>query len=71
VQGFEKVLKSFERRFMTLAHYIKCLKRYAVNRKISDEVFLNAVLKPFINAGEIDNKWDEELYFDKSEQAYC
>lgn len=56
---------------MTLAHYIKCLKRYAVNRKISDEVFLNAVLKPFINAGEIDNKWDEELYFDKSEQAYC
>ena len=51
---------------MNLAGYIKCLKRHALNKKISDEDFLNAVLHPYIIAGEIDNKNNEEIYFDKS-----
>lgn len=51
---------------MNLAGYVKCLKKYALNKKISDEDFFNAVLKPYIDAGEIDNKNDVELHFDKS-----
>lgn len=51
---------------MNLAGYVKCLQRHALNKKISDEEFLNAVLKPYIDAGEIDNKKKEELRFDKS-----
>ena len=51
---------------MNLAGYVKCLKRYALNKKISDEEFLNAVLKPYIDAGEVDNKYKEEIHFDKS-----
>lgn len=51
---------------MNLAEYIKCLKKYALNKKISDEDFFNAVLKPYIVAGEIDNKYNEEIHFDKS-----
>ncbi|MCF0110352.1 MAG: hypothetical protein HUJ58_00490 [Erysipelotrichaceae bacterium] len=51
---------------MNLATYVKCLKRHALNKKISDEEFLNAVLKPYIEAGEIDNKNNEELHLDKS-----
>lgn len=51
---------------MNLAGYIKCLKRHALNKKISDEEFLNAVLAPYIIAGKIDNKKDSEIYFDKS-----
>lgn len=66
VRGFEEVLISFERSHMNLAHYVKCLKRYAKNRSITDEKFFNAVLRPYIDAGEVDNKRDEELYFDKS-----
>lgn len=51
---------------MNLADYVKCLKKHAKNRKISDEEFLNAVLKPYILAGEISNKNQEDIYFDKS-----
>lgn len=51
---------------MNLAQYVKCLKRHAKNRKISDEIFLNAVLNPFVVAGKIDNRMGEEIYFDKS-----
>lgn len=51
---------------MNLAGYVKCLQQHALNKKISDEEFLNAVLKPYIVAGEIDNKKKEELRFDKS-----
>ncbi len=51
---------------MNLAGYVKCLKSHALNKKISDELFLNAVLKPYIDAGEVDNKFDEEMHFDKS-----
>ncbi len=51
---------------MNLAGYVKVLKRYALNKKISFEVFFNAVLKPYILAGEVDNKKNEEIYFDKA-----
>lgn len=51
---------------MNLAQYVKCLKRHAKNRRISDEAFLNAVLNPFVVAGKIDNRVGEEIYFDKS-----
>ena len=51
---------------MNLAGYVKCLQQHALNKNISDEEFLNAVLKPYIDAGEIDNKKNEELHFDKS-----
>lgn len=51
---------------MNLAEFVKCLKRYALNKKISDEDFFNAVLYPYILAGEIDNKKNEEIRFDKS-----
>ncbi len=51
---------------MNLAGYTKCLKRYALNKKISDEEFFNALLRPYIDAGEIENKLDKDLYFDKS-----
>lgn len=51
---------------MNLAQYVKCLKKYAKNRKISDEGFLNAVLNPFVIAGKIENRMREEIYFDKS-----
>lgn len=51
---------------MNLAQYVKCLKKHAKNRKISDEAFLNAVLNPFVIAGKIENRMREEIYFDKS-----
>lgn len=51
---------------MNLAGYVKCLKKHALNKKISDEEFLNAVLAPYTIAGKIDNKNDAEIYFDKS-----
>lgn len=51
---------------MNLAQYVKCLKRHAKNRKMSDEIFLNAVLNPLVVAGKIDNRMGEEIYFDKS-----
>ena len=51
---------------MNLAGYVKCLKSHALNKKISDEEFLNAVLATYIIAGKIDNKKDSELYFNKS-----
>ena len=51
---------------MNLASYVKCLKQHALNKKISADEFLNAVLYPYILAGEIDNKNNEELHFDKS-----
>ena len=51
---------------MNLAQYVRCLKKHAKNRKISDEVFLNAVLNPLVVAGKIDNRVGEEIYFDKS-----
>lgn len=51
---------------MNLAEYVKCLKKFALNKKTSDEEFLNAVLKPYIDAGEVDNKNNEEIFFDKS-----
>ena len=51
---------------MNLAGYVKCLKSHALNKKISDEEFLNAVLATYIIAGKIDNKKASELYFDKS-----
>ena len=50
---------------MNLAQYVKCLKKHAKNRKISDEAFLNAVLNPFVIAGKIENRMREEIYFDK------
>lgn len=51
---------------MNLAQYVKCLKKHAKNRRISNEIFLNAVLNPYIIAGNIENRAGEELYFDKS-----
>ncbi len=51
---------------MDLAGYVKCLKKHAMDKKISDEKFFNAVLRPYIDAGEIDDKFDKEIYFDKS-----
>ena len=51
---------------MKFSTYVKCLKKYAKNKKISDEAFVNAVLKPYIDAGEVDNKKGEELILDKS-----
>ena len=60
---------------MNLAQYVKCLKKYALNRRISDEKFLNAVLNPYIIAGRIsqknkkENKNGEECYFDKSKTS--
>lgn len=51
---------------MNLAGYVKCLKKYALDKKISDEEFFNAVLESYINAGRVDNKNDKELYLDKS-----
>ena len=51
---------------MNLAAFVKCLKKHALNKKISDEDFFNAVLRPYIDAGQIDNKYDEEIHFDKS-----
>ena len=47
---------------MNLAEYVKCLKKFALNKKTSDEEFLNAVLKPYIDAGEVDNKNNEEIF---------
>ena len=51
---------------MNLAQYVKCLKKYAKNTKISDEIFLNAVLEPYITAGKINNREKDEFYLDKS-----
>lgn len=51
---------------MNLSGYVKCLKKHALNRNISDEEFFNAVLHPYILAGDIEDKNQEELYFDKS-----
>lgn len=50
---------------MNLSGYVKCLKKHVLNRYISDEEFFNAVLHPYILAGDIKDKNQEELYFDK------
>ncbi|SEG30313.1 hypothetical protein SAMN04487934_11454 [Eubacterium ruminantium] len=51
---------------MNFAKYARCMKKHIKNNKISDERFVNALLKPYVIAGEIDNKNGEEIYFDKS-----
>ena len=51
---------------MNLANYVKCLKRHAKNRKISDEKILNAILKPYVIAGDVVNKNGEVFYLDKT-----
>ena len=51
---------------MTLAGYVKCLKRHAINCSISDEDFLNALLKPLVDAGRLKNKNRMEFHLDKS-----
>ena len=56
----------FDGGFMNFASYVKTLKKYAINRKISDETFLNAVLEPYITAGKVNNKLNEDFYLDKS-----
>lgn len=52
----------FDGGFMNFASYVKTLKKYAINRKISDETFLNAVLEPYITAGKVNNKLNEDFY---------
>lgn len=51
---------------MNLSEFVKCLKGHALNKNISDEKFLNALLKPYVLAGEVDNKLNEEFYLNKS-----
>ncbi len=51
---------------MNLARYVKCLKGHVKNKRISDEKFLNSLLKCFVDAGEVDNRYGNEFYLDKS-----
>ena len=45
---------------------VKTLKKYAIDINISDEVFVNALLHPFVIAGRITNKNKDEFYLNKS-----
>lgn len=50
-----------------LADFIRLLKRYAKNKKISDVDFFNGIISPFVIAGHVHNKKNgEEFYKDKS-----
>ena len=49
-----------------LSELTKQLKEFALNPVISDEEFLNALLLPFVNAGNITNKNHEEFHLDKA-----
>ena len=49
-----------------LSVFTKQLKEFALNLAISDEEFLNAFLLPFVIAGGITNKNQEEFHLDKA-----
>lgn len=50
---------------LSLSLLVKTLKEFALNRNISDEEFLNALLMPYIEAGKIKNKTGEDFYLNK------
>lgn len=50
---------------LSLSLLVKTLKEFALNRNISDEEFLNALLQPYIEAGKIKNKKGEDFYLNK------
>lgn len=49
-----------------LSELTKQLKGFALNQAISNEDFLNALISPYIIAGDIRNKNKEEYYLNKS-----
>ncbi|MBR6136426.1 MAG: hypothetical protein IKQ22_08100 [Clostridia bacterium] len=51
---------------LKLSEFIKLLKKYALNPAISDESFLNAVLYPYVSAGKIKDKYQEDYHLNKS-----
>lgn len=51
---------------MNLAYLVKCLKKHAKNRRITDETILNELLHTYIEAAGITDKNGEIFYFDKS-----
>ena len=55
------------KKMFRLADFIRLLKRYAKNKKISDVDFFNGIISPFVIAGHVHNKKNgEEFYKDKS-----
>ena len=51
---------------LTLASLTKTAKKCSINTAISEEEFLNALLKPYIDAGRIKRRKGEEFVLDKS-----
>ena len=51
---------------IALAKLVRVLKKYALNPSISDEDFLNEFLRPYVDAGQINNKNGVSFYLDKS-----
>lgn len=49
-----------------LSLLVKTLKKYAINRSVSNEEFVNALLNPFIVAGRITDRYKNEFYLNKS-----
>ena len=51
---------------ITLAKLICVLKKFAKNPSVSDEDFMNELLRPYVDAGQIKNKNGDRFYLDKS-----
>lgn len=55
-----------EGKMTKLAALTKQIKQYSYNRHESDEKFLNDFLHPYIKAGKIKNRLNEEFYLNKT-----
>ncbi len=51
---------------LSLSQFVKILKKFAIDRSISDEDFTNALLLPIVQAGNVKDKRRQQLYLDKS-----
>ena len=55
---------------ITLAALAKTAKRYALNPSVSNEVFLNALLEPYVNAGHIKQRGATDFVLGKERTSY-
>ena len=58
-------LKKAQLMALTLATLTKTAKRYALNPSISDEMFLNALLEPYVIAGRVVGRGGRDFHLDK------
>ena len=51
---------------MNFAILVRCLKKHAIDKGVSDEDFINDLIAPFVNAGKIKDKNKNDFHLNKS-----